>query len=126
MWMQLLAVGCGGFIGAISRYGITLGLAQLSGDRFPWGTLVVNLIGCAFIGALMQLAILREDFSPALKLFLVTGILGSLTTFSTFSYETIGLFERGDFKAALLYLGLNLVLGLLAVFAGRAALLKFI
>lgn len=124
--MQLLAVGCGGFIGAISRYTITLALAQVSGDRFPWGTLVVNLLGCALIGALMQLALMREDFSPTLKLFLITGILGSLTTFSTFSYEAIGLFERGDIKQALVYLGMNLFLGFTAVFMGRNLLIKFV
>lgn len=117
---KLLAVGCGGFLGAISRYQVSSWLARQFGNTFPWGTLLVNVLGCLLMGSLMQVAQQREWFTPNLRLLLQVGYLGSLTTFSTYSYETISLLERGQMGRALLSMILNLALGLAAVLVGRA------
>jgi fluoride exporter len=116
-----LAVGIGGFVGAISRFQITLWLNVWSLQRFgrvyPFGTFAVNIAGCLLIGILMALATDKKVPDLYQKI-LVTGCLGSLTTFSTFSYETVGLF-RGDRPAlAALYVLANLAIGVAAVVVG--------
>lgn len=88
------------------------------GTEFPWGTAVVNVGGCFLIGFLMTLALEISAMRPEVRLFLVTGILGGLTTFSTFGYETVRFVQEGASVAALANLGLNLVAGLAAVMAG--------
>ncbi|GAB4156599.1 MAG: fluoride efflux transporter CrcB [Planctomycetaceae bacterium] len=116
--MNFLAVGLGGFVGAIARYAIS-GILQ---NRFPGfrpaGTLVVNLLGCLLIGFLMAIVISRPNFSHTARLFLITGILGSLTTFSTFGYETVELLREQEYRGALWNILSNLVVGLLAVGLG--------
>jgi fluoride exporter len=116
-----LAVGIGGFVGAISRFQITLWLSGWSTQRFgrvyPFGTFAVNIAGCLLIGILMALAVdkkLPEFWQKAL----VTGCLGSLTTFSTFSYETVGLIRDDRPGLAALYVVANLAIGLVAVVIG--------
>jgi CrcB protein len=115
---QLLVVGCGGFLGAVARYSLSGYLERRMGAGLPLGTLGVNVLGCLLIGILMALIASRESFSPELRLLLSTGFLGSLTTFSTFGFETIELLRAGDMRLALLSVALNLVLGLLAVLSG--------
>jgi len=116
-----LAVGIGGFVGAISRFQISLTLNGWSTQRFgrvyPFGTFAVNIVGCLLIGILMALAIDKKlpDFWQKA---LVTGCLGSLTTFSTFSYETVGLIRDDRPGLAALYVVANLGIGLIAVFIG--------
>lgn len=116
-----LAVGIGGFVGAISRFQITLSLSGWSTQRFgrvyPFGTFAVNIVGCLLIGILMALAVDKKlpDFWQKA---LVTGCLGSLTTFSTFSYETVGLIRDDRPGLAALYVVANLVIGLVAVVIG--------
>jgi fluoride exporter len=117
---KLLAVGLGGFVGAIARYVLTLWMIRIGGRDFPWGTLLVNVLGCLLIGVLMQLALQRAWFSESLRLLLVTGFLGSLTTFSSLSFETLELVERGEWFQASGNVFLNLALGFAAVLAGRA------
>lgn len=116
--MNFLAVGLGGFVGAIARYAIS-GILQ---NRFPGfrpaGTLVVNLLGSLLIGFLMAIVISRPNFSHTARLFLITGILGSLTTFSTFGYETVELLREQEYRGALWNILSNLVVGLLAVGLG--------
>jgi fluoride exporter len=116
-----LAVGLGGFVGAISRFQITLWLSGWSTQRFgrvyPFGTFAVNIVGCLLIGILMALAVDKKlpDFWQKA---LVTGCLGSLTTFSTFSYETVGLIRDDRPGLAALYVVANLAIGLVAVVIG--------
>ncbi len=116
-----LAVGIGGFVGAISRFQISLTLNGWSTQRFgrvyPFGTFAVNIVGCLLIGILMALAVDKKlpDFWQKA---LVTGCLGSLTTFSTFSYETVGLIRDDRPGLAALYVVANLVVGLIAVVIG--------
>ena len=85
---------------------------------FPYGTLAVNVIGCLLIGLLAGLVESRQMLSPEARGFLLIGILGGFTTFSTFSYETIALLRDGEAIAALANVGLQVGLGLAAVGAG--------
>jgi fluoride exporter len=116
-----LAVGIGGFVGAVSRFQISLWLSVWSTQKFgriyPFGTFAVNFVGCLFIGILMALAVDRK-ISDVWQKILVTGCLGSLTTFSTFSYETIGLIRSDRPGLAAVYVVANLAVGLVAVMVG--------
>lgn len=119
--LQVLAVGLGGFVGAIARYAISSFLQQKLGRGFPFGTLAVNTIGCLAIGVILGLVAERPSFSNSTRLFLVTGILGSLTTFSTFGYETVELFRKGETTAAAGNVAANVCLGVAAVVLGLLA-----
>ena len=112
----LLAIGVGGFFGAISRYLIALGMQKLTGTLFPIGTLTVNVLGSFLIGFLYLY--FEQTIAPLQKAILVTGFLGALTTFSTFSLETMLLLQDGLHLKALLNIALNVTLSLLATFAG--------
>jgi CrcB protein len=92
---KLLLVMVGGSLGAASRYGISLMAANLWGTRFPWGTLTVNLAGCFLIGLLFGLSDRVRMLTPEMRLLLITGFLGALTTFSTFSIETVSAGRAG-------------------------------
>jgi CrcB protein len=116
---ELLIVGAGGFLGAISRYWLSGWVHRWAGIGFPWGTLAVNTVGCLAIGALMALLETRVFVSPETRLFLGIGILGSLTTFSTFGYETLELARRSEFSLAAANAAGSLLLGLGAVVVGR-------
>lgn len=118
---ELLAVGLGGFAGAVARYSLAGWVQQWSGARFPAGTFVVNLLGCFAIGAFMAAAQERLPLPPETRLFVTLGFLGSFTTFSTFGYETLELLRAGDFGRALLNVAGQVVLGLSAVALGAAA-----
>ena len=115
--MKLLYVGLGGFIGAIGRYWLT-GLAQRLSSGFPLGTLVVNVLGSFVIGFLATLFLEKILVTMEWRLFILIGLLGAFTTFSTFSWESLSLLRNGDWGFALLYVGGNLVGCLLAVWAG--------
>lgn len=120
---NLLFVGIGGFIGALLRY-LVSGYVQNLSHRidFPYGTLVVNVVGCFLIGALTQLVELQFEITAEVRLLLMVGVLGSFTTYSTFSNETITLLQDQRATLALMNIGLHLVLGLAAVLAGRFAM----
>jgi CrcB protein len=118
--IELLCVGCGGFLGAVARYGLSGLVHRLYGGPFPAGTLLVNVLGCVAIGALMTLVEERQGLSPNARLFLLIGVLGSLTTFSTFGHETVALLRDGDTGMALLNILGSVFLGLGAVLAGGA------
>jgi len=116
---SIIIVGLGGFLGSILRYLVSGWIQGLSETPFfPYGTLGVNVLGCLVIGLLGGLADNAELFSPAARCFLLVGLLGGFTTFSTFGYETVGLLRDRAMPAALMYVGLHLVLGLAAVAIG--------
>lgn len=116
--LNILAIALGAAIGANLRYGASLWAARRFGSGFPYGTLIVNVLGCLIIGALLTLAATRLTLSEPLRLMLVTGLLGGLTTFSSFGYEAFTLIGAGDWLAAGLYVGSSLFVGLAAVFVG--------
>lgn len=105
---HLFAVGAGAALGAIGRWLLGLWLNH-SGAVLPWGTLAANGLGAYVIGLLLALVVQWPAAPDWLKLFMITGFLGGLTTFSTFSAETIGLLQRGDWLAALGYAFISLV-----------------
>ena len=113
---KIFYVGLGGFIGAALRYIIS---SKMVSDTIPWGTLLVNVIGGVLIGLIMQLCLSTDYFSPNMKLFLTTGVLGGLTTFSTFSYESLSYFSQGRYLPGGANIVLNVGLSLLGVFLGR-------
>ena len=119
MTINIICVGCGGFLGAISRYIISIYTSKQFLFKIPLGTLIVNVLGGFLIGVIMELTIKNNFISPQLKLFLTTGIMGGLTTFSTFSYETIVLIKEGNILLAILNILLNLILSLLGVVLGN-------
>ena len=99
---RFLLVSFAGAIGTGARYLIGLGAVRFIGDGWPYGTLVVNLLGCFFMAAVMQIAAASSDFSPTLRLTLTTGFMGGLTTYSAFNFETTKLFsEKGPLVAGL-------------------------
>lgn len=120
---KILYVGLGGFIGAALRYVIS---SKMVSTGIPWGTLLVNVIGGVLIGLIMQMCLSTNSISPNMKLFLTTGVLGGLTTFSTFSYETVGLFSSGDYKSGVMNICLNLILCLGGVLLGQYLALKVV
>ncbi|MGI9475987.1 MAG: fluoride efflux transporter CrcB [Hyphomicrobiaceae bacterium] len=119
--MRLLLLACaGGAIGAGLRHLVNTGAVRLLGIGLPWGTVFVNVVGSFLMGFLVEALALRFDGSPELRVFLATGILGGLTTFSAFSLDFAVLLQRGDHLAAALYLAGSVVISILALFAGLA------
>jgi CrcB protein len=115
---NFLVVFLGGGIGAASRYWLSGSIARSSGSAFPFGTVVVNVIGCFLIGFLMTSFEDRFLVSPSLRLFLTIGILGGFTTFSTFSFETIAMMKDAEFFYAALNITVSVVTCLTATYAG--------
>ncbi|MEM7308809.1 MAG: fluoride efflux transporter CrcB [Planctomycetota bacterium] len=117
---QLLAIGLGGFVGAILRYSISSFVQGRIAGSFPAGTLAVNVLGSFALGLLVALLQSRADFPEPWRLFLTVGVLGALTTFSTFGYEVVALVQEGRVGLAAAAVAANLALGLAAVCAGLA------
>lgn len=109
---KIICVGIGGCIGASIRYLITIQSSKLFNSSIPLGTLIANVLGGFLIGMIMEISISTDFISPNLKLFLTTGIMGGLTTFSTFSYETISLISDGNYLLGIGNIFLNLILSL--------------
>ncbi|MEZ6126534.1 MAG: fluoride efflux transporter CrcB [Planctomycetaceae bacterium] len=113
-----LVVGTGGFVGAVLRHYVTLGVTRVTGSDHSFvGTLTVNLIGCFAIGVLTTLSN-RAHISPMMHRYLITGLLGSLTTFSTFGLDVVNLLQAGRSTAAIISVTMNVLPGLLLVWLG--------
>ena len=98
---QILAIAAGGALGAVARYGMSTGVYAVTGRAFPYGTLAVNVFGSLVMGFLFVMLIERMTLSPDVRAMLLIGLLGSFTTFSTFSMETLTLIQQAEmFKAA--------------------------
>ena len=113
----LAAVALGGAIGAIGRYAVGVATTRLV-QGFPLGAVIVNVLGSFAMGLLVEALALRFSVSPELRALLAVGLLGSFTTFSTFSLDVVTLVERGRIGAAALYLGVSVTFSVLALVAG--------
>jgi CrcB protein len=123
--MTWLYVAAGGAAGAVARYGLSGWIHDRVGFRFPWGTFIVNLTGSILIGFAMRY-LETTTVTAEIRALITMGLLGAFTTFSTFSYETVGLLEKGELtKAAAFSLG-SLLLGVAAVYAGMVAAGPFV
>ena len=116
--LRYLAVGAGGFLGAIARYALGVWIETVWRREFPLPTFVINITGCFVIGAFLTMAAERLDIGPMARLFVATGFVGAYTTFSTFEYETHRLTETGAWGWALLNVIGSVVAGFLAVRLG--------
>ena len=112
-------VGLGGFLGALARYGLS-GLVHrlVPLTTFPYGTLVVNLLGCLLIGLVAGLAESRQLFGPEFRTFILIGILGAFTTFSTFAFETFALIRDDEYVWATANVAMHVIPGLALVWLG--------
>ena len=118
----LLLIGTGGFIGSVLRYLLSGYVQQLSKSiQFPFGTLAVNIVGCAMIGFLAELADHRGVVSAETRAFLMVGILGGFTTFSAFGNETMNLLRDGELGLALGNIVGHILLSLVAVWLGYSS-----
>lgn len=118
---QVLLVGLGGFIGSSLRFVVGLWVLNLAGlGAFPYGTLVVNVLGCMAIGLLGGFSDLHGGLNPGLRLFLITGVLGGFTTFSAFAYETLSLAHSAQAMTAVASVVLQTSLGFSAAWLGYA------
>ena len=114
MLIKILLLSAGGAIGAVFRYGLGGVVYKIAGTHFPFGTLAVNVLGCFLIGLLGVLHHEKFFFGPNVRLFLMIGVLGAFTTFSSFGYETWELAESSEWIKA----GLNVVLSVVLSFVG--------
>jgi fluoride exporter len=121
----IVLVGIGGFIGAVLRY-LMSGFVQhvTQSVSFPHGTLAVNLTGCFLMGIFSHLVESQAGMTSEMRLFLMVGLLGSFTTYSTFSHETLNLLQDHGLSLALINMGTHIILGLSAVLLGRFAIIS--
>lgn len=116
MRIALLAVL--GIAGTLARYGLE-GMVQIrSGASFPYGTLVVNLAGCFLMGLVGRFSLNHIAISPDWRIALTVGFFGAFTTFSTFSWETVCMFEDGEWTKGALYVAASVIVGLIVMLAG--------
>lgn len=124
-WRERLAtigaISVGGALGANARYAVGLWAGSRWGVAFPWGTLLINVTGSFLLAFYLTLVTERFSGRSTTRLFVATGFLGTFTTFSTFSYETVQLVQDGEIFRALVYVVASLVAGLVAAAVGIVA-----
>ena len=118
MLRQILLVAVGGAVGSVARHLVGVASLRLFGPAFPFGTLIVNLVGAFVMGIFVELLARRFGASNDLRLLIATGVLGGFTTFSSFALDTAVLWERGEVISSFVYVATTLVLGLAALFLG--------
>jgi CrcB protein len=114
----LIFIAAGGAFGAVLRYGASVGVYSLLGRGFPYGTLFVNVSGSLLMGVLSVIMLERFDIDPEWRAAVLVGVLGSFTTFSTFSFETLNLLEQGEVMRAMANIVLSVFVCLFAVWFG--------
>lgn len=121
----ILAVALGGALGALARYGVGALSLLLLGVGFPWGTLIVNVVGSFLMGVLVTYFGVVFNPGRAVQIMLTTGFLGAFTTFSTFSLDVVTLYERGDMTVTVSYALASVILSIAALFAGMVLVRSF-
>ena len=119
--MTLLLVAAGGAFGSVARYALSTFVLRATGSLFPFGTFVVNVIGCFVFGVIAGAAEHRVALAPDLRAFLLIGVIGGFTTFSSYAFESVTLIRDGQFGAAALNVVGQVVTGLLALWIGYVA-----
>lgn len=115
---EILLVAGGGAVGAVARYLVYVLAGQLLGPAFPFGTLIVNIVGSFLMGLLVETMALVWSASQEARLFLAVGVLGAFTTFSTFSLDVAVLYERGRPVLVATYIVVSVICSIGALFAG--------
>ncbi|MSP14698.1 MAG: fluoride efflux transporter CrcB [Chloroflexi bacterium] len=115
---RLFWIGLGGFLGSNARYLLSGWAAERWGSQFPYGTLIINLTGSLLLGFFLTVATERLLIPVNIRLFFATGFCGGYTTFSTFMYESLQLFEQGGQLGAVLNLASSIALGMVCVLIG--------
>ena len=116
--MQIVAIMGGGALGALMRFIVSMSITEKLGNSFPYGTLTVNVVGSFIMGFLAMWLVEKIGLDPLWRLAIFVGFLGAFTTFSTFSMETLNLFEEGLALRALANMFINVSLSVLAVWLG--------
>jgi len=122
--INLLWVAAGGALGAVLRYLVSIQIAAETATRFPWGTLTVNMLGCLVIGVMWSVTE-HKAVSDGVLLFLMVGLIGSFTTFSTYGLEGIQLIQSGKLMAGFAYVLVSNIAGLLLVIIGKSMVDRF-
>lgn len=117
---KLLLLAAAGAVGTLARYGLALGLTRLLGDRFPWGTLAVNLVGCTLFGVVLALLRDRARIGPETAGVLLVGFMGAFTTFSSFVADTHALWATERPLLAVANVALQNVAGLICLLVGQS------
>jgi CrcB protein len=116
--LRILLIALFGAVGTLARYGLQ-GLVQIrAGGTFPYGTLLVNLTGCFFLGLIAQFTLNRVVISPDWRIAIAVGFFGGYTTFSSFGWETAKMMEEGQWMRASAYVGASVIAGLFLSVAG--------
>ena len=118
----LMAIAAGGAIGAVARYALTSWVGHWAGHGFPWGIMSVNVIGSFVLGGLVEIMALHWSPSEATRAFLVVGLIGAFTTFSTFSLDVHTLLARDQLAMTAAYILGSVTLGLAGLMGGMALL----
>jgi CrcB protein len=115
-----VAVAVGGALGSMARFWLAGAMTTLTGPRFPWGTLLINVLGSFVIGLVggITLTPARVDMHPDIRIFLMTGVCGGFTTFSAFSLQTLELLQTGDVVPAFGYAIGSVILCVVATYCG--------
>lgn len=116
MRFALLAVF--GIAGTLARYGLEGAVQNRAGASFPYGTLVVNLVGCFLLGLVGKFSLNHIVISPDWRIALTVGFFGAFTTFSTFSWETVRMLEDGEWTKGIVYVAASVVIGLIVMLVG--------
>lgn len=114
-------VGIGGCMGSIARFWLGVYVGHRMGNRFPYGTFIINISGCFMVGFIMAILSQKTYLSPNWRYLIPIGFIGAYTTFSTFEYETLRALQDGQITAGLLNVFLSLIVGFAMVWAGVIA-----
>lgn len=113
-----LLVGIGGFIGSIARYAVSLFFSKIVKLDFPYGTFVVNIVGCLLIGIFFGMSEKQNWLNENWRIFLTIGLCGGFTTFSSFAFENLSMLQNHNYSGFFLYTAGSVLLGLMAVWVG--------